>query len=241
METAHEIRKNDSVVKIIFLTSSPEFALESYDVKASGYLLKPTTYEKLCSLLNDCKQAFHYEPESIIVKTDKGYRKIYYHLIECVEAQNKKVLFCLNDGECLEVLDTFVHCSNELTTNDAFYKCHRSYLVHMPAIDHFNSIEIETKTHKKVPIARSFVSALFLDIRINKKNVICLFLFFYIDLVLQGIFYFTKDLSAVISLYPFITHLPLLLFFVLIFKKRLFPSLIAITSAYFSIIKKTIT
>ena len=93
METAHEIRKNDSVVKIIFLTSSPEFALESYDVKASGYLLKPTTYEKLCSLLNDCKQAFHYEPESIIVKTDKGYRKIYYHLIECVEAQNKKVLF----------------------------------------------------------------------------------------------------------------------------------------------------
>ena len=52
-----------------------------------------------------------------------------------------------------------------------------------------------------------FVSALFLDIKINKKNVICLFLFFYIDLVLQGIFYFTKDLSAVISLYPFITHL----------------------------------
>lgn len=146
-------------LKLFFLTSSPEFALESYDVKASGYLLKPTTYEKLCSLLNDCKQAFNYEPESIIVKTDKGYRKIYYHLIECVEAQNKKVLFCLNDGECLEVLDTFVHCSNELTSNDAFYKCHRSYLVHMPAIDHFNSIEIETKTHKKVPIARSYAKS----------------------------------------------------------------------------------
>ena len=35
-----------------------------------------------------------------------------------------------------------------------------------------------------------FVSALFLDIRINKKNVICLFLFFYIDLVLQRYFLF---------------------------------------------------
>lgn len=58
----------------------------------------------------------------LLLKQIKGYRKIYYHLIECVEAQNKKVLFCLNDGECLEVLDTFVHCSNELTTNDAFYK-----------------------------------------------------------------------------------------------------------------------
>ena len=96
---------------------------------------------------------------NLLLLTDKGYRKIYYHLIECVEAQNKKVLFCLNDGECLEVLDTFVHCSNELTSNDAFYKCHRSYLVHMPAIDHFNSIEIETKTHKKVPIARSYAKS----------------------------------------------------------------------------------
>ena len=35
MDAAREIRKTDQVVKIIFLTSSPEFALESYDVKAS--------------------------------------------------------------------------------------------------------------------------------------------------------------------------------------------------------------
>ena len=155
------IKDNYSEIKIIILTTfdDDEYVYNALKWGASGYLLKPTTYEKLCSLLNDCKQAFHYEPESIIVKTDKGYRKIYYHLIECVEAQNKKVLFCLNDGECLEVLDTFVHCSNELTTNDAFYKCHRSYLVHMPAIDHFNSIEIETKTHKKVPIARSYAKS----------------------------------------------------------------------------------
>ena len=29
----------------------------------------------------------------------------------------------------------------------------------LPAIDHFNSIEIETKTHKKVPIARSYAKS----------------------------------------------------------------------------------
>lgn len=58
MDAAREIRKTDQVVKIIFLTSSPEFALESYDVKASGYLIKPTNYERLCSLLNDCKLSY---------------------------------------------------------------------------------------------------------------------------------------------------------------------------------------
>ena len=40
MELAHVIRKTNTAVKIVFLTSSPEFAVESYDVKASGYLLK---------------------------------------------------------------------------------------------------------------------------------------------------------------------------------------------------------
>lgn len=156
MDAAREIRKTDQVVKIIFLTSSPEFALESYDVKASGYLIKPTNYERLCSLLNDCKLSIHYEPKFIIVKTEAGFQKVYYHQIECIEAQNKKVLFYLENNRRIDVLDTFVHCSKELLLNDGFYKCHRSYLVYMPAVDHFNSLEIETKSHKKIPIARSY-------------------------------------------------------------------------------------
>lgn len=77
-----------------------------------------------------------------------------------------------------------------------------------------------------------FVSALFLDIKINKKNILKIFGFFFIDLALQGTFYFSKNISSVISLYPLITHLPLFLFFVIIFKKRTFPTMIAITSAY---------
>ena len=36
MDTARELRQTDKAVKIIFLTSSPEVALESYEVKAHG-------------------------------------------------------------------------------------------------------------------------------------------------------------------------------------------------------------
>ena len=77
-----------------------------------------------------------------------------------------------------------------------------------------------------------FVSSLFLDIKMNKKNILIITSFFFIDLALQAIFYFSKNISSVISLYPLITHLPLFLFFVIIFKKRIFSTLIAITSAY---------
>ena len=41
MEVAREVRRLDESVKIIFLTTSREHALEGYKVFASGYILKP--------------------------------------------------------------------------------------------------------------------------------------------------------------------------------------------------------
>ena len=46
MDTARELRQADTAVRLVFLTSSPEFALESYEVRAFDYLLKPVTYER---------------------------------------------------------------------------------------------------------------------------------------------------------------------------------------------------
>ena len=52
INAAGEIRKHDKNVKIIFLTSSPEFALESYTVGAYFYQLKPVKKEKFFSLMD---------------------------------------------------------------------------------------------------------------------------------------------------------------------------------------------
>ena len=53
MDLAKEIRSFDKDALIIFFTSSPEFALESYAVKAINYVLKPVTKEKLYFALSD--------------------------------------------------------------------------------------------------------------------------------------------------------------------------------------------
>ena len=47
IETAQEIREYDSAMKIIFLTSSAEYAVESYTVNAYFYQLKPLAGEFL--------------------------------------------------------------------------------------------------------------------------------------------------------------------------------------------------
>ena len=53
MELAREIRNFDKAADIIFLTTSPEFAVESYTVKATNYLMKPVSEEKLFHTLDE--------------------------------------------------------------------------------------------------------------------------------------------------------------------------------------------
>lgn len=55
METAREIRRFDDAAEIVFLSSSPDFAYESYGVRALNYLLKPVTREALFALLDQIR------------------------------------------------------------------------------------------------------------------------------------------------------------------------------------------
>ena len=127
METARELRQRDTAVRIVFLTSSPEFAIESYDVGASGYLLKPVSYEKIKYILDKCAKEIDTEKENIVVKTAFGYQKIFLSDIEYAEAQNKKVIFFLKDGRSIDAMQPLHSFEDKFT--EGFFKCHRSYLL----------------------------------------------------------------------------------------------------------------
>ena len=159
IDTAKELRQSDNAVKIIFLTSSPEFALESYEVKAQGYLLKPVNYEKIKETLDECSHSFETEAENIVLKTAFGYQKLYFHDIEYLEAQNKRVVFYLRTGKTVEAAEPLHSLEERLSINDGFFKCHRSFLVYITNVDHFSMTEIITKTGRSIPIARGYGKA----------------------------------------------------------------------------------
>jgi DNA-binding LytR/AlgR family response regulator len=159
MDTAHEIREFDKMAKIVFLTSSPEFALQSYSVKASGYIIKPVSFEHLSEVLDDCTAALHEEPENLLLKSACGYHKIYLHDIEYIEAQNKRVMFFLKSGQSLTITEPLYSFENRLLTKDGFFKCHRSYIISMNHVNSFNTAEIRMKSGSALPIARSSAKA----------------------------------------------------------------------------------
>ena len=69
MDVAKEIRQYDTNMKIIFLTSSPEFAVESYSVGAYFYQLKPIWEDSFFRLMDEVlgrKLLFHLENGAVL-------------------------------------------------------------------------------------------------------------------------------------------------------------------------------
>lgn len=83
VELAREIRSFDKAASIIFLTTSPEFAVESYTVKATNYLMKPVQEETFFAAMDDLlhdkvEEQDHYVVlNSKIVYTKSGCLKLF--------------------------------------------------------------------------------------------------------------------------------------------------------------------
>lgn len=135
METAKKLRVHDSNVKIIFTTTSADFALESYDVYAYGYLVKPIQEERLFKLMDKIKsEADEKEEKYYIIKSSASVRKINYNDIEYIESLNTKLFIHLTDGEKIIIYGKLGNIESELD-DGRFLRCHQSYLVNMDYIE----------------------------------------------------------------------------------------------------------
>lgn len=155
IDLGKEIRVFDQNAQIVFLTSSPEFALDSYSVKAINYVLKPITKEKLFFTLNDVLEHVEREQEAaIVVKSSDGLQKILLSKLTFVEAMGRKTFYHLASGRVIECSLQFSAVCEELSKQSCFIKPHRSYLVNMSYIDTITSTEIILQTFSSIPIAQ---------------------------------------------------------------------------------------
>ena len=155
IEAARELRQTDRDVKLIFLTSSRDFAVESYTVKADNYLLKPLQMQQLHRALTELTGQISREARSMTVKGVKAVHRVPLRAIEYVEAQNKRVLFVLSDGRTIESNEPLYTYEPQLLLSDGFFKCSRSYIVNINRIEAYTPKEIRTQSGCRIAIARS--------------------------------------------------------------------------------------
>jgi len=83
-------------------------------------------------------------------------RHVLLSEIEYIEAQNRYTMLYLNNGKSVRTPKPLYAFEDELTLENGFYKCHRSYIINLFRVDSYTSSEITMRSGNKIPLSRSY-------------------------------------------------------------------------------------
>ncbi len=153
---------------IIFTTAYSEYALESYELKAVDYLLKPIEFNRLLQAVMKAQQLLeknsriiapssetspNSSEQTIFIKSGSEFHQLFIQNIKYIESDGNYVTFYTDKGPVLarykisEVL--------EILPKEYFIRIHRSYIV---ALKHIETV----KKHcvvidaKEIPISSHY-------------------------------------------------------------------------------------
>ena len=132
---AEKLRENNDNGIIIFLTTSRDFAVDSYSVDAFNYLLKPINTEALYAVLKKASDKIQKRcSKSILVKTKYDTRRLNFDDIYYVELVRKSLCFHMTNGETVVSTSqriSFMEAVAQLFTDDRFAPCGASFAINM--------------------------------------------------------------------------------------------------------------
>jgi len=178
ISVAKEIRRYDSVAKIIFLTSSSEFAVDSYTVSAYFYQIKPVSEEiffrLMDSVIYECEKA---QQCSLVLRCKSGITRIDLEKLEYCEVTGRTLVFHLENGKVLECAGSLDELCEKLGQYDCFLRPHRSYLVNMEYIQNISYKAITLDSLAEIPIPHGKCSEIkkrYLEYAFRSKEVVVL-------------------------------------------------------------------
>ena len=165
------LRITPSLPQVILTTAYSNFALESFYLRVTDYLLKPITFTRFYQgaarareqflLKRDGKAERHADPpiaapvESnyFFVKAEGRYEKILTDDIYYVEAMQNYVNIYLSDRRVTTLLN--LKAIGQFLDGPQFLRVHKSFIVALPKITAFESHEISLGTYS-VPVSRTY-------------------------------------------------------------------------------------
>jgi len=169
ISAAQEIRSFDTDAKLIFLTSSREYAYQSYRVKAYDYLLKPVQSEELTALLRQMQAQEESSRDCLSIQSGRSIFRISFAQLAFLEVNQKHLYFFLADGCVRQLPGSMSEFEDRLLSHPGFVKIHRSYIVNLQHVSALTPKGCVMFGGKNLPVSR------FLYHDVQKKYMTYLF------------------------------------------------------------------
>ena len=163
---------------IIFTTAYSQYALDSYEVDAIDYLVKPIDPVKFRKAVNkamvyhsllvneDKKHVDSVEDEHIFVKSDRKYFKVNLEDILFIEGLKDYVIIQMENQRIITRMS--LKSIHELLPASIFFRINKSYIVNKNRIESFDNNDVFIKTYE-IAIGNSYRDDFFRDFTNNKS------------------------------------------------------------------------
>ena len=151
ISTAHEIMNRRNEAKIIFCSTSNEFAAESYDVNALRYLTKPVSEEKLFLTLDRFFSAYT-QMQMLEYKSNHKDESMLLSDVIWIESDKHKCIIHTKNGDIITTT-TISQFADQLRYVD-FVKPIRYALVPLKMIAAVPSTTLTLRDGSEIPVSR---------------------------------------------------------------------------------------
>ena len=154
LKIAEHIKKQDSQVRIVFLTKVLTYVLEAYEAGASNYLLKPLNYAKFCRELSQVREKkSSFESLFFLEENRKGIYKIYLHQILYIETRDKKTLIHTDQEDIPSNKQMKQH--EQFLAGTTFVRCHAGYIVNLRYFRKLEGTSLILTDGSEIPVSRN--------------------------------------------------------------------------------------
>ena len=153
LETARAIRKYDDNVKIIFVTSYPQYAYDGYRVRAFSFIVKPIKYSELCTELTAAVNAIvRSRGTDLVIRDGQTSFHISSRDILYLEVQNHNVIFHTAERQ-ISVYAKLADYESKLREK-GFFRCHKSFLVNQQHIAAMDATSLTLSDKSSIPLSK---------------------------------------------------------------------------------------
>ena len=157
IELGRRLREYDNSCSIIFCTVTAEFALESYNICAQNYLVKPFGKEALFRSLDQAMTRLEQQQATgICVRTEDGLAFLPYYQITYIELVRRRLVFHMTDLRVVRSLllrGSLEAALADLLSEPRFLQPHKSFVVNMDHVTLWSGDRLLLRGDVEVPIS----------------------------------------------------------------------------------------